>query len=115
MPMFETVVLGPAVDPLAVLAEGGPALELGMGTGRVALPLAERGVVVHGIKLSASMVGRAGIEAVGRSEPQKKRPGDPYWVLRGGSSDPRRIRAPPPIRSPRAPDRLCFSLRVTGR
>jgi SAM-dependent methyltransferase len=44
------------VDRLVVLAEGGPVLELGIGTGRVALPLAERGVEVHGIDASEAMV-----------------------------------------------------------
>jgi SAM-dependent methyltransferase len=45
-----------AVSFLAELAGTGPALELGIGTGRVALPLAERGVEVHGIDASESMV-----------------------------------------------------------
>ena len=45
-----------AVSLLAELARGGPALELGIGTGRVALPLAERGVQVHGIDSSSEMV-----------------------------------------------------------
>jgi SAM-dependent methyltransferase len=44
------------VDLLAELARGGRALELGVGTGRVALPLAARGVEVHGIDASSSMV-----------------------------------------------------------
>jgi SAM-dependent methyltransferase len=44
------------VDLLAELARGGRALELGIGTGRVALPLAARGVEVHGIDASPSMV-----------------------------------------------------------
>jgi SAM-dependent methyltransferase len=46
------------VDRLAELAGPGPALELGIGTGRVALPLAARGVRVHGIDASAAMVER---------------------------------------------------------
>jgi SAM-dependent methyltransferase len=46
------------VDRLAELAGPGPALELGIGTGRVALPLAARGVEVHGIDASAAMVER---------------------------------------------------------
>jgi SAM-dependent methyltransferase len=49
---------GPAVDFLADLAGEGAALELGIGTGRVALPLAARGVPVHGIDLSEAMVER---------------------------------------------------------
>ena len=47
-----------SVDRLAELAGPGPALELGIGTGRVALPLAARGVQVHGIDASAAMVER---------------------------------------------------------
>lgn len=54
--MFDSDVLGPTVDRLAELAQGGPALELAIGTGRVALPLSERGVEVHGIELSPHMV-----------------------------------------------------------
>ena len=49
-------VLDPTVDLLVGLAEGGRALEFAIGTGRVALPLAERGVDVAGIELSAAMV-----------------------------------------------------------
>jgi len=54
--MFRPEVLEPAVDFLAELAGDGAALELGVGTGRVALPLAERGVRVHGIDLSEPML-----------------------------------------------------------
>src|SRR6516164_1964419 len=43
---------------LAGLAGGGRALELAIGTGRIALPLARRGVEVHGIELSRAMVAR---------------------------------------------------------
>lgn len=56
--MFDPAVLDPAVDLLEELAGGGRALELGIGTGRVALPLARRGVPVHGIDLSEAMVDR---------------------------------------------------------
>jgi SAM-dependent methyltransferase len=56
--MFSPEVLDPTVDLLAELAHGGRALELGIGTGRVALPLAERGVEVHGIDLSRAMVAK---------------------------------------------------------
>jgi SAM-dependent methyltransferase len=56
--LFDPAVVGPVVDFLAELAGGGPALELGIGTGRIALPLAERGVRVHGIDLSEAMVAR---------------------------------------------------------
>ena len=44
------------VDYLAELANGGPALELAIGTGRIALPLRERGVEVHGVDISEAMV-----------------------------------------------------------
>ena len=50
----------PVVDFLSALAGDGPALELGVGTGRIALPLAARGVPVHGIDLSAAMLARLG-------------------------------------------------------
>jgi SAM-dependent methyltransferase len=56
--MFEPAVVDPVVDFLADLAGHGAALELGIGTGRIALPLARRGVRVHGIDLSAAMVAR---------------------------------------------------------
>jgi SAM-dependent methyltransferase len=56
--MFEPAVLDPIADFLADLAGEGAALELGIGTGRVALPLAQRGVPVHGIDLSPAMVAR---------------------------------------------------------
>jgi SAM-dependent methyltransferase len=56
--MFEPAVVDPAVDFLAELAGSGAALELGIGTGRLALPLAQRGIRVHGIDLSEAMVAR---------------------------------------------------------
>jgi len=56
--MFEPATLDPVVDFLAELAGDGSALELGIGTGRIALPLARRGVRVHGIDLSEAMVSR---------------------------------------------------------
>lgn len=55
---FQADTLAPMADLLADLAGEGPALELGIGTGRVALPLAARGVPVHGIDLSQAMVAR---------------------------------------------------------
>ena len=54
--MFEPDVLEPAVRFLADLAGDGPALEFAIGTGRVAVPLVERGVPVSGIELSQPMV-----------------------------------------------------------
>lgn len=56
--MFDPAVLGPTVELLADLAAGRPALELAVGTGRVAIPLAAHGVSVHGIELSQAMVDR---------------------------------------------------------
>src|ERR1700686_3775067 len=54
--MFEPSVVEPAVEFLADLAGTGAALELGIGTGRLALPLSQQGVRVHGIELSPAMV-----------------------------------------------------------
>jgi len=51
-------VLGPIVDLLAELARGGRVLEFAAGTGRVALPLAARGIAVHGIELSPHLAQR---------------------------------------------------------
>ncbi|MFE3265071.1 MULTISPECIES: class I SAM-dependent DNA methyltransferase [unclassified Streptomyces] len=56
--MFRPDAVDPAVDLLADLAAGGRALEFGIGTGRIALPLARRGVPVHGIDMSRAMVAR---------------------------------------------------------
>jgi SAM-dependent methyltransferase len=67
--MFEPGAVDAAADVLAGLAGGGRALELGIGTGRIALPLARRGVPVHGIDMSRAMVDRLrakpGGEAIG--------------------------------------------------
>ena len=54
--MFAPDVLGPTVDRLAELAGGGRALEFAIGTGRIAVPLAARGVPVTGIELSRPMI-----------------------------------------------------------
>ena len=66
--LFEPAVVDPMVDFLADLAGTGPALELGIGTGRIALPLSRRGVRVHGIDLSEAMVerlrGKPGAEGI---------------------------------------------------
>jgi SAM-dependent methyltransferase len=56
--MFDAETVDPAVDFLAELAGGGRALEFAIGTGRIALPLAQRGVPVHGIDMSEAMVAR---------------------------------------------------------
>ena len=54
----DPVVVDPIVAFLADLGRNGAVLELGIGTGRIALPLARRGVRVHGIELSKAMVAR---------------------------------------------------------
>ena len=53
---FAPSVLVPTLDVLTNLADGGPVLELGIGTGRVRTSLSGRGLVVHGIDLSESML-----------------------------------------------------------
>ena len=65
----EPAVVEPMVELLTELAGDGRALELGIGTGRIALPLAQRGVPVHGIDLSEAMVAKLqakpGAEGIG--------------------------------------------------
>lgn len=65
----DPAVLEPILAFLFDLAGGGPALELGVGTGRIAIPLAGRDVRVHGIDLSEAMIARLrakpGAERVG--------------------------------------------------
>jgi SAM-dependent methyltransferase len=56
--MFDPSIVDPVVDFLVEVAGSGRALELGIGTGRIALPLARRGVPVHGIELSKAMAAR---------------------------------------------------------
>ena len=56
--MFDPPVIDPVVDFLAELASEGAALELGIGTGRIALPLSQRGVRVQWIDLSEAMVAK---------------------------------------------------------
>src|SRR5215468_6132678 len=60
---------GPAVEFLAGLAGGGPVLELAIGTGRVALPLAARGITVEGVDASAAMVEQLRAKPGGESIP----------------------------------------------
>ncbi len=67
--MFAPDVLGPAVDRLTELAGGGRALEFAIGTGRVAVPLAARGVPVTGIELSQPMIDRLRAKADGNAIP----------------------------------------------
>ncbi len=54
--LFGPAVVDPAVRFLADLPGAGAALELGIGTGRIAIPLSQRGVRVHGIDLSPDMI-----------------------------------------------------------
>jgi SAM-dependent methyltransferase len=67
--LAEPEVVDPIVDFLAPLAGTGGALELGIGTGRIALPLSRRGIPVHGIDLSPEMVAqleaKPGADAIG--------------------------------------------------
>jgi SAM-dependent methyltransferase len=56
--IFDSAVVDPVVDFLAEIAGSGRALELGIGTGRIAVPLAQRGVPVQGIELSKAMAAR---------------------------------------------------------
>jgi trans-aconitate methyltransferase len=56
--MFDPEVIGPTVDLLAELAGDGAALEFAIGTGRIAVPLAERGVQVAGFDSSEAMLAR---------------------------------------------------------
>ena len=67
--MFQPAAIEPVVDFLAELAGDGAALELGIGTGRIALPLAQRGVEVHGIDLSDAMVARLRAKPGGEEMP----------------------------------------------
>ena len=55
---FAPGALVPIVDNLAILAKGGTCLEFAIGTGRVALPLAARGLIVDGIEYAPDMVGK---------------------------------------------------------
>ena len=54
--MFAPEVLGPTIERLVELADGGRALEFAIGTGRVAVPLAQAGVPVSGVELSRPMI-----------------------------------------------------------
>jgi Methyltransferase domain len=67
--MFDPAVVDPVVDVLAELTGDGAALEFGIGTGRIALPLSARGVRVHGIDLSEAMVARLQVKPGGPEIP----------------------------------------------
>src|SRR4051794_9271511 len=66
---FDPAAIEPVVDFLADLAGAGRALELGIGTGRIALPLAARGVPVAGIDLSEAMTARLKAKPGGEAIP----------------------------------------------
>lgn len=67
--MNNPAVINPVVDFLTDLARGGAVLEFGIGTGRIALPLSQKGIRVHGIDLSPDMVAqlqsKPGANAIG--------------------------------------------------
>jgi SAM-dependent methyltransferase len=67
--LFAPEVLGPTVEVLSKLAGDGPAIELAIGTGRVAIPLSEAGVQVSGIELSPAMISRPREKASERHVP----------------------------------------------
>jgi SAM-dependent methyltransferase len=67
--MFDPAMVEPAVEVLSELVGHGRALEFAIGTGRIALPLAERGVDVCGIELSESMIARLRQKPGGRELP----------------------------------------------
>jgi SAM-dependent methyltransferase len=68
-PANQPAAIEPAVDLLADLARGGRALVLAIGTGRIAVPLAARGIEVHGIELSRAMVARLRAKPGGQAIP----------------------------------------------
>jgi len=66
-----------AVETLAELANGRPVLELAIGTGRIALPLKERGIEIHGVDISDAMV----------AELRKKPGGEEIPVIMGNFAE----------------------------
>jgi cyclopropane fatty-acyl-phospholipid synthase-like methyltransferase len=70
---FQPAAIEAVVELLAELAGDGAALELGIGTGRIALPLTQRGVEVHGIDLSSAMVAHLRSQARRRRDPRGPR------------------------------------------
>ena len=87
-----------AIALLAQLAQGGPALELGIGTGRIALPLAARGIEVHGIDGAPAMVAKLRARPGGDSSRASRR--SSLWA------SARKRRARPQARSAHRADRL---------
>jgi SAM-dependent methyltransferase len=67
--MFCESAIAPVVDFLATLTGSGAALELGVGTGRIALPLARRGATVHGVERSRAMLARLRAKPGGEAIP----------------------------------------------
>src|SRR3954466_12582567 len=85
--MFDPAVVEPAVARLAALADGGTVLEFAIGTGRIALPLSDRGVTVAGIDNSEAMLARLRqkpgadhIHAIAGDMPATRVEGDFYLV-----------------------------------
>jgi len=84
--MFAPEVVEPAVDHLARLADGGRALEFAIGTGRIAVPLAERGVPVTGIEWWPGSSWNPGMRTgPGRSSPASRDPMCPSTAFRRSS------------------------------
>jgi len=69
--MFDNSVLDPTIELLEDMSEGGRVLEFAVGTGRVALPLKERGVDIHGIEISQPMVNQLHTKSTGNQIPVK--------------------------------------------
>ncbi len=67
--MSSAEAIEPVVAALVDLARGGPVLEFAIGTGRIAVPLAARGVEVHGIELSRAMVAQLRAKPGGEAIP----------------------------------------------
>lgn len=63
--MFQAEMVNPTVDFLLSFCEGESALEFGIGTGRIALPLSSRGVTVSGIDMSRAMISRLQVKKGG--------------------------------------------------
>ena len=96
---------GSAVEFLAGLAGDGRVLELAIGTGRIALPLAARGITVEGVDASAAMADRLRAKPGGQSIPPRPACGSPDATPAGtGGHSPRPATATSPSTS--EPDQL---------
>jgi len=98
---YDRMVTGTApVDTLERLAGGGRALELGIGTGRVALPLAARGVDVHGIEASEAMVAKLRAKPGGDAMAEHLGAGGVFLIEAGAAGPAPGSRRPAPAMSP---------------